>query len=333
MVTKILKEKNLHEFIEKLSGEYDVIVPVKDGEQVVFKKYEKGDEVVLEYGTTMLPPKKFLLPQYETMMKYGKDGIKPVKATERKLAFLGLHSCDIHAFSLLDLVEKDEMPDPYYSARRDGMLIVGITCTMPTEFCFCESMGTDKTKDFDLWLTPVANGFLIETGSKTGEALIEKNRMLMLDALPPKKKSLKLAKKVNIKNLEKILKEKMGDKIWEELGNKCLSCGACTFVCPTCYCYSVVDNTDLTLKNGERVRYWDSCQLIDFARCAGGHNFRGTRAARMIQRMYHKMCYFTEKYKISLCVGCGRCIKHCVADIDIAEAMNKVQITQVKEVN
>ncbi len=334
MVAKLLKEKNLPEFVEALRGEYDVVVPVKDGERTIFKRYEKGDEIALEYDTTMLPPKKFLLPQYETMMSYGKDGIKPAKKPEKKLALLGVHACDTHAIAMLDMVENDELLDPYYAMRREGIFIVGVACSKPNEFCFCESMGTDKPKSCDLWMTPVAGGFVVETGSKAGEAVVDKNKMMMIDALSPKKKGLKLKRKLTIKGLEKLLKEKMGDKLWEELGNQCVGCGACTFVCPTCYCYSVVDKADLTLKSGERERYWDSCQLIDFARCAGGHNFRGTKAGRMIQRMYHKMCYFPEKYKSSSCVGCGRCIKHCIASVDITEAMTKVQAkTVAKEAN
>jgi len=319
-----IKKENIVKIVETLMKDYEVVAPVRKEERFVFEKIKNPEEVILDYDTTILPPKKFLLPQIETMMKFDNSKIS-IPENNKKTIFFGIHSCDLNAIDLLDKVEYDEYKDSYYIKKRENSVFVCIDCREANEYCFCESMGSDKPKKYDVLLMDIGDYYFVETGSKKGEGIVkgklfenaDKNEKITI------KKNFK--RKMNIEKLDKILSEKFDDKLWDELGDKCLSCGSCTMVCPTCYCYSVKDIVELTLKKGERNRVWDSCQLVDFARVAGGHNFRGKRSARVQQFMYHKMLYFMDKYSSFACVGCGRCIRECPVDIDITEVMEKLR--------
>jgi len=319
-----IKKENIVKIVEILMKDYDVLAPKRKEERFVFEKIKKPEEVILDYDTTILPPKKFLLPPIETMMKFDNSKIG-IPENNKKTIFFGIHPCDLNAIMLLDMVEYDDYKDPYYIKKRENSIFVVVECKEAGEYCFCESMGTDVPKGYDLFLTDIGNYYFVETGSRKGEKIVKNKLFENADKNEKIERKKNFVRKVNLENLEEILKEKFDDKIWEQLGDKCLICGACSFVCPTCYCYSVKDVVGLALKNGERNRVWDSCQLVDFARVAGGHNFRGKRSARVQQFIYHKMLYFMEKYSSFACVGCGRCIRECPVDIDITDVTKKLR--------
>jgi heterodisulfide reductase subunit C len=321
-----IKKGNIGKMLEALMKDYEVVAPVRKEERFVFEKIKNPEEIILEYDTTILPPKKFLLPPTETMIKFDGDKIV-LPGNDKKMMLFGIHPCDLNAIMLLDKVEYDDYKDPYYIKKRENTVFVCIECKEANEYCFCESMGGDKPKGYDVLLSDISDYYFVETGSEKGEKIIENCAELFENVNENEKIERKknFKRKVNIENLNKILKEKFDDKLWDELGDKCLGCGRCTFVCPTCYCYSVKDIVDLSLKKGERKRSWDSCLLVDFARVAGGYNFRGKRAARVQQFMYHKMLYFMDKYSSFACVGCGRCIRECPVRIDITEVIEKLR--------
>jgi heterodisulfide reductase subunit C len=135
----------------------------------------------------------------------------------------------------------------------------------------------------------------------------------------------KFHKKLNTQGLPELLEENFRHPIWEELMHECLACGSCTMVCPTCFCYNVVDKIDLNLKSGKRQREWDSCMLLEYAQVALGHNFRKDRDARVKQRIYHKLVYYEPQFGTLGCVGCGRCIKTCVKKIDITDVISRLR--------
>jgi Fe-S oxidoreductase len=121
------------------------------------------------------------------------------------------------------------------------------------------------------------------------------------------------------------MKEKFEDELWKEYAEKCVLCGACNFVCPTCHCFTIKDDTNLRGTEGKRIRRWDSCHFKNFALIAGGLNFRGERNSRVKNRLYDKLCYSPQKYGVYSCVGCGRCIRSCPAKIDIREIAKKIR--------
>ncbi|MDI6916632.1 MAG: 4Fe-4S dicluster domain-containing protein [Thermoplasmatales archaeon] len=319
-----IKKENIVKIVEKLMKDYDVVAPVRNEKRFVFEKIKNPEKIVLDYDSTILPPKKFLLPSPEIMIRFDNDKIT-IPENNKKTIFFGIHPCDMNAINLLDKVEYDEYKDDYYIKKRENSVFVCVDCTKANEYCFCESMGSDKPEGYDVLLTDIGDYYFVETGSRKGEELVENGFFENVDKNEKIERKKNCKRKMNIENFDKILKQKFDDKIWEQLGDKCLGCGSCSFVCPTCYCYSVKDIVDLSLKKGERRRVWDSCLLVDFAKVAGGHNFREKRSARVKQRMYHKELYFFEKYNYSACVGCGRCIRECPVGIDVTDVISKIR--------
>ncbi|MEW5899634.1 MAG: 4Fe-4S dicluster domain-containing protein, partial [Bacillota bacterium] len=336
-----VKKEEMPGFIGQLLKEYLVIGPVAKEGSYVFTWIETPAEVCMEYDTTVLPPKKMFHPPLQTMFSFNGEGMTAAEEPERrqigrelwgaeglrtevpeKRALLfAVHPCDVNSFLILDRVYGGEFADPYYLTHRENTLVIGLNCTEVRENCFCQSFetGPDLKEGYDLLLTDLGEEYLIETGSAEGEEILAglelspAPRVLLLEKekrLDEARRSFK--KHLCQEGLEKVLQEKFYDHLWEELGEKCFGCGSCTTVCPTCFCYSVVDQLDLTLRNGWRERVWDSCLLLEYAAVALGGNFRPERSARIKQRLYHKLAYFAEQFGTVGCVGCGRCITNCI---------------------
>jgi formate hydrogenlyase subunit 6/NADH:ubiquinone oxidoreductase subunit I len=234
-----------------------------------------------------------------------------------------MHACDINALNKLDKVlTKTVYPNPYYLGKRRNMFIVGMEC-LPQPQCFCRSMGTDTAlQGFDMFLTDLGGKYFVEIESAQAFQFLAQ-----IKTSPPTHRDHQLYKEVVAKknalfgteldttDLAKILDLEFESNAWQEWGKKCLSCGTCANVCPTCYCYGVEENVDLNLKGANKVKHLHSCNLLDFAEVAGGHNFRPDSATRLKYRYYHKHRGFMEAFEESLCVGCGRCGEACLADI------------------
>jgi ferredoxin len=223
--------------------------------------------------------------------------------------------------------------------KRKKAIIVGLDCNQPCdEHSFCKSMGSLAVEGgYDLFLTDIGDAYMVEYGSPTGMELLARYQgareatdtdmsrfRAVQDAKWPKF-TYKL--EMGISDLPNLLAIGYDNPLWEELGEKCLACGACTLVCPTCYCFDVVDRLELSLKEGERLRVWDSCQLSSFATVAGGENFRKSRANRQRHRFFRKGKYLTEMFGKVGCVGCGRCVRSCLVHIDPVEVYNTLKRT------
>jgi len=232
------------------------------------------------------------------------------------------------------MVFEDGTLDPYYLQRRESAVLIGVNC-LPDEQCFCASVQTIKPPEngFDLFMTDIGEAFVVEIGSSKGEELLDKyadsSPVTAADIVKlnkwyeEKNKKLKLSVNIEVGHLPLLFGGQYDDLIWEELGKRCLSCGACNFVCPTCYCFDVKDDVDISnLKKGERKRVWDGCQLEEFAAVAGGENFREERSSRNRHRFYRKFLYPVIKYKKTFCVGCGRCVRSCLVHISIVDTVN-----------
>ncbi len=216
--------------------------------------------------------------------------------------------------------------DPNYAARRHNTVIIGADCLNPSPKSFASSMGTNTTETgFDLLLTDIGSGYVVNIGSTKGEELLAKygrvreptgeeiaRQKTLRDEAAAKYKSYL---DVPRERLPKLLEEAWDDIYWETKSKSCLSCGSCVMVCPTCFCFDVQDDVALNLKDGERVRQWDGCVLVDFAKVATGENFRHDKASRFRHRIYRKGKYVLEKYGRFGCVGCGRCTTACLPDI------------------
>jgi ferredoxin len=213
-------------------------------------------------------------------------------------------------------------------------LLVGIECLEPCfEHSFCKSMGTlSVSNGYDLHLTDLGESYAVDVGSEEGAGLLEK----YAEAYPATEADMRQLNKVlgakwprfpyklelDVGELPALMSQAYNSPVWNELAEICLACGQCTLVCPTCYCFNVHDEVELNLQDGERWRRWDSCQLDEFARVAGGENFREHQAARLRHRFMRKGRYLAEKFDELGCVGCGRCARSCPVDISPVNVFN-----------
>ncbi len=294
-------------------------------------------DLALDYGQTMHSAKKFFLPHREdlctfTLSDHDWDKHVDYGAYQHTVLF-GLHPCDINALNKLDKVLMESVyPNPFYGAKRSNMFIVGHSCS-PTPSCFCRSMASDSViRGFDLFLTRLDDSYFAEVNSAKAYHLLEKiksyhatdrDHKLFRHAVSEKNK--KITAQVDTSDLTKILDMEFHADVWQEWGDKCLSCGTCANVCPTCYCYGVEEEVDLDLRHARKEKLLYSCNLVDFAEVAGGHNFRPESHTRLKYRYYHKHRGFVEAYEESLCVGCGRCGNACLADITVPEVIASVR--------
>ncbi|MDN5347433.1 MAG: hypothetical protein PWP65_997 [Clostridia bacterium] len=330
----LLDKDGIAEFAENLAERYLVFGPVAKGSEYVFAPVGKGEVLELNYHTTILPPKKLLHQPFEVLFSFHEDGIQENIVEQPKQIIFGIHPCDVHAIQILDKAYSVEYEDPYYMNKRKNTLIIALNCSEPAETCFCQSLGTGPfLKDgYDLLLTDIGEAYLVEVGSEAGMELVEavNLRPAARVALVEKQKVYenarrKFRKRLLTQGLHELLESNFRHPIWEKLKEECLACGSCTMVCPTCFCYNVVDKLDLSLKSGKRTREWDSCMLLEYAQVALGHNFRKDRDARVKQRIYHKLLYYEPQFGTLGCVGCGRCIKTCVKKIDITDVVSRIR--------
>ena len=329
------KTKELSALVDRILKKYEVIGPIHKKSQFVFNQISSFDEMVLDYSTTILPPKKFLIPQKENLLSFERaDGfVSEEPQLEKKQVLFGIHSCDLNAFSLLDKVFTDANPCPRYAKRRNSLILVALTCNEPSEYCFCESMGTgpSPSEGYDLLLTDLGNEYLAESGSDAGEELIHlfDGESAGTPELKKKETIIESAKKkfkrrINTQDLPKIFQKNLDHPVWKKLGEIDLACAQCIYSCPTCYCFDVRDDINLTLDSGTRYKEWDACFLKEFSEVALEGNFRKDRAARVRQFMGHNLGWGgSEQYQFNgsklKCVGCGRCIRACPVGIDITE--------------
>ena len=249
-----------------------------------------------------------------------------------KRAFLGVRPCELQALAIYDTVfGKGTHVDEAYLHDRKNMFVVSVNCTNPGGTCFCTSMNTGPkaSSGFDLSLTELIDSerhcFLVEAGSNSGAALLRelpttkptKTDIAKFDKLLQQAER-RIKRLLDTEKIKEVLYSKFDDSHWEEIASRCLSCGNCTMVCPTCFCITVEDGTDLSGDSAERLSKWDSCHTLDHSYIHGG-SIRPSVAARYRQWMMHKLAYWHDQFGTSGCVGCGRCITWCPAGIDITE--------------
>jgi ferredoxin len=286
-----------------------------------------------------------IFPQSDTFFsfRYLKDPENPkkvsVELTEplptKPTIIFGARPCDAKGFCIYDRVYIDtDTPDPYYKGRRELTTIVTLACTSPSPGCFCTSLGgnpADK-EGADLLMTALDSGYFLETITERGEALLKEP--IFEVGSPYEEQATKVHQTVaeaikkpfaaTIGLPEKLLSLFDKDDFWSKEAAKCISCGACTFLCPTCYCFNITD--EQVASGGERIRSWDACMFSHFTLEASGHNPRPLKLNRLKNRVGHKFSYYPQKYdNVIACCGCGRCIRYCPVSVDISEIVAHAQ--------
>ena len=333
MLYRVIDASELPSLVSAFMESYEVVAPVKRDRSYVFEAVESFDDIELGYDTTVSSPKKYFLPPTETLFPFdARDNEVAAFAAEiTPRVIFGAHACDINALNRLDLVFRDgRYPDPYYVARRKATLIVGVSCT-PDDTCFCNLWGADEARfGYDLFLQDLGGKYLVSISSVEAANILEaacnprvatdEDRIEFRHATRRRQDAFN-GEIPDIQDVAMLMDAFHKDPYWEELGGRCLACTACSAVCPTCFCFDIQDTLDPDGRTGVRERTWDSCTSPQFAQVAGGHNFRADGRNRVRHRMYHKLNGFLANHDRMLCVGCGRCVTACKANINPIEVL------------
>lgn len=329
--------REIKPLLDTIAGQMDVYVPKKVGEHYVFERYDPaaGTEVIFNNIRACTPTKEFLFPLRELAAIFP----EPLEPKDIKpFAIFGLKDCDIRSIEILDKVFMEkEFEDPFYIKRREKMFIITSDCSNPAESCFCNVMGGGPyaQRGFDLNLSQVNDGFMVETGSKKGEDFIQRHEQLFTEIsqehLAERQKNRdKTQKQLEQNNAEMkfdvpvntIVENSYDSDVYDQEATTCVECQACTRVCPTCHCFYLYDTKQKDYFT--KMKMWDSCMRLAYARVAGGENPRKVLGDRLRHRFMHKFSYFLDRYGINMCVGCGRCVDAEAGDIDIRTVLKKL---------
>lgn len=342
MLFRVIERDGLRQLVDLLLTGNEVIGPKrvktrKNGDPVFqFVPVTAFDELSLDYDKTEYSAKTYFLPYREELSQFhfqNGDWTQEINYHVRPRAVVGLHACDINALLKLDKVfTRGDFPSPYYLARRRNTFIIGIDHE-PCGNGFCASLGEDTVdRGFDLFFTDLGHGYFVAIGSDRGFGLVSrvKNREVAeadTHAYLAVRHRISAGHKVvvNAKNLPNLLDLEFDSPVWAKWGDKCLSCGACAMVCPTCYCYGIQERVSMDYSEGSKLKQLHSCNLVDFAMVAGPHNFRPTPQSRLKYRYYHQHRGFKEAYDEAKCVGCNRCGNACLAGINPPDVIRDLE--------
>ena len=336
-----INRSNLDRLARSLTKTYKVFAPIKSDKVRFYKQIrEEGLEgTVLGEIRSVEPVKSFYFPSRAKIARY--FSAEDTDKKEKPIALLGAKSCDISSFKIMDYVYGQEpFKDPFYLSKREEGLIISSDCTLYGETCFCVAIGIMPypLEDFDINLSETEGGYVVESGSQKGERLIKEYFKLFQKAelyvekrdlarKRLKEQLLEHVKKSNIPakgSMQTAFKNKFDSGLWDEVSKTCVECGACNIICPACHCFILQDQ-----KKGdgfERLRLWDSCLLMSFARVAGGANPRKLLAQRLRNRFDKKFNFFPDAAGRFGCTGCGRCTEACPGKIDIREVLSKLGV-------
>lgn len=319
MSAKRLLASQLDAWIKLLqANERRVVGPVLAGEGTLFSVIESASQLVIGGELPRKSAKGLMFPQSEVVLRYktngdGKVEVQDVTGFAHPTVLIGTHACDAAAMSVLDAVFGWDYKDKFYIERRENTTIVTIGCRgLIDESCFCTSvgLGPDSRQGSDVFAMKEESGDLIfEAVTDKGEALIELTANLFEEAESLPAPSEPEEKAFDLNDIKCWLDENFESDFWSEMSLSCVGCGTCTFLCPTCHCFDIVDETNGS--EGVRRKNWDSCQFGLFTAHASGHNPRSAQSERFRQRIMHKFKYYVEKFDQTLCVGCGRCVRAC----------------------
>jgi sulfhydrogenase subunit beta (sulfur reductase) len=308
-----------------------------------YRLEKRSDAALFGYAVGPQSWKRFLHPPIEQLWQAKREGEGwTIAAGESapKFAFLGVRSCELHAIAIQDGVFVDgPYPNTQYTTRRQNSFIIALNCGVAGGTCFCVSMNTGPkaSAGFDLALTEMLDGeshrFLVEVGSEAGGALLAElpreaasyHDETAATAVVARTAS-QMGRTLDTDGLKELLQSNPNHARWDDVAERCLTCGNCTMVCPTCFCTTVEDHTDLSGQTAERVRRWDSCFTLDFSYIHGGSVRTGNKS-RYRQWITHKLANWIDQFGTSGCVGCGRCVTWCPVGIDITAEAAAIRAT------
>jgi ferredoxin len=311
-----------------------IYAPVTRNGKTNFKRLAPGDDISTAHIQTTQSAKGIVFPRTEKLFSYVKtqndvtvEDYNPDTLPE--VIVFGTRPCDAAALMSLQSILNNGSSDLPFDERRRRITIVSISCTTCDEFCFCTSMNGNpgNTAGSDILLTPIDDGYLIETITDRGDALIS-NQPGLLEAAPAIRKEEHLAKvpvRFSLETLQQTIPAAFHNEMWDTQSARCLGCGACAFVCPACACFDIQENAKG--HTGCRLRCWDACGFSLFTLHTSGHNPRTTQSQRWRQRVMHKFAYMPETLHTYGCTGCGRCSRACPVDMNLSAHLGTFEHT------
>lgn len=336
---KYISVDNFAKLLENLKEDYHIFAPVKNRGQRFYKEYTGAiDGMIVGEVRPFEPLKAFFSRAREIVA----EGFKPdvPHSKDKPFCIVGVKACDLKGFKIQDYVFwSQDYQDTFYIKSRQDNLIISADCTCTIDTCFCLALGVMPfpQEDFDINLSAVKAGFIVEAGSPKGGAVVEKYDSLFEEAKEEAVSARDWQREKVAGEVEKNLKENdvphqdiykgaieknYDSDIWSDEARTCVECGACNTICPTCHCFLLYDQKDEDRM--ARLRIWDSCMIKDFARVAGGANPREHLWMRLRNRFEKKFDFFPKVAEIYACTGCGRCISACPAKIDIRKVLKRL---------
>lgn len=324
---------------------YTQIEGLKDLPQGVLSEQSPGSYRLIKTGKNryfdFIPGgqswKQFLFPPKQLLFNVLKEGTWKLQENNDPTphyALIGVRACELAAINIQDKIFiRDDLMDPIYKSRREGLFILAVNCLDPDTTCFCLSMktGPRHAAGYDLCLTELDDIFLVEIGSELGRSLLEARTYELPSAFVQntasqamKNAESAISRNLDTHDLPELLTDHLDAERWSQVAKRCLSCGNCTQVCPTCFCWDVNDQVDLTGRSTRRVRVWDSCFNPLYSYVVGG-NTRPNIRSRYRQWLTHKLGTWQAQFGMLGCVGCGRCITWCPAGIDLTEEIEAIR--------
>jgi sulfhydrogenase subunit beta (sulfur reductase) len=341
MKVKILNKADINTLIDAVTDSGDIFHgPVRNESVIEFTSLKNGNDMVFDYTNTKLPFKRYFFPASEVLFSSTNAGngsgivnTPDTNETSQKNVFFGVRPCDAYSLALLDKVFLgDPHKDPYYLQKRENSLIISLACEQEGETCFCTAVNGSlvNEKGSDILCYRIDDTLLFKSITPKGEEFLDSCAHIFTE---PDQAVLEAQKEFETRAVGKEKAFSLGqtettlgsispsDPFWEEVSRFCLTCGICTYLCPTCHCFGLHDENRQTYT--DRIRVQDSCMYGAFSMEASGHNPRAGKNLRMRQRVMHKFSYAVTNTGDVYCVGCGRCIDHCPVNIDIRETIVK----------
>lgn len=332
----ILNKADVASWVRGLLGRYRIVAPVRDGEAPLrYRPLTVGDTVILDGARPLRAPKEHFIPQVEPLLAFRGSGqsltVRSARVGDQATVILGVRPCDARALGRLDdvfLGRKDA--DSLYAGRRKATRLVGLACAAPSWGCFCTSVGGSPagTENLDLLLTDLGDRYHVAVVSEAGGTLVADpacGQATETDTAGAEERhAAAVARMPALFDADGIAaKVEWDSPVWTRYARRCLACGACSFLCPTCHCFDIQD--EITADGGVRFRCWDTCQFGEFTRMGAGHNPRPTQTERLRQRVSHKFKYLVEEFGRMGCTGCGRCVEACPVNIDIRSVLCEIE--------